>query len=58
MTIKAAIGYLTYHIPDKQFIKIKYIYRLHKPLNLTNPKTINEKLQWLKLYDHRPVFSI
>ena len=24
-----------------------------KELNLDNPKTLNEKMQWLKLYDHR-----
>ena len=27
------------------------------PLNLTNPKTFNEKLQWLKLYDRKPEYT-
>ena len=30
--------------------KIYYRIVLHKKLNLKNPKTFNEKLQWLKLY--------
>ncbi len=28
-----------------------------KKLNLKNPKTFNEKLQWLKLYDRRPEYT-
>ncbi|HEV1621933.1 TPA: glycosyl transferase, partial [Streptococcus pneumoniae] len=29
-----------------------------KKLNLKNPKTFNEKLQWLKLYDRNPFYTI
>ena len=28
---------------------------MKKPLNLDNPKTFNEKIQWLKLYDSIPI---
>lgn len=28
---------------------------MKKPLNLDNPKTFNEKIQWLKLYDSTPI---
>ncbi len=38
-------------IPDKIYLKLKYFYVFHKKLNLKNPTTYNEKLQWLKLYD-------
>ncbi len=27
------------------------------PLNLDNPQTFNEKLQWLKLHDHNPLYT-
>jgi hypothetical protein len=27
------------------------------PLDLENPKTFNEKLQWLKLYDRKPIYT-
>lgn len=27
-------------------------------LNLRNPQTFNEKLQWLKLYDHNPIYTV
>jgi len=44
-------------IPDPVFLKL--IYRLHfgKNLNLENPTTFNEKLQWLKLYDRNPIYT-
>lgn len=40
-----------------------YIGRMFKmfmgyPLDLNNPKTFNEKLQWLKLYDRKPEYTI
>lgn len=43
--------------PDKLFLKIKYYLIMKKRLNLKNPKTYNEKLQWLKLYDRKPEYS-
>ena len=30
---------------------------MHKKLNLNNPKTFNEKLQWLKLYNRKPEYT-
>ncbi len=42
---------------DKLFLKIKYWLVFGKKLNLKNPKTFNEKIQWLKLYDRREVYT-
>ncbi|MBQ6062288.1 MAG: glycosyl transferase [Prevotella sp.] len=42
---------------DKTFVRLIYYCRLHKRLNLKNPSTYNEKLQWLKLYDKRPEYT-
>ena len=38
---------------------LKQLYRIHmkKALDLDNPKLYTEKLQWLKLYDHRPEYT-
>lgn len=36
---------------DKFYLKCAYKDALGKKLNLKNPQTFNEKLQWLKLYD-------
>ena len=45
-------------LSDKLYIQLKYFYRFHKFPNLKNPKTYNEKLQWLKLYDRNPIYTI
>lgn len=39
--------------PDKLFLKLKYRLVMGRRLDLDNPQTYNEKLQWLKLYDRR-----
>ncbi len=49
-------GYLNW-LPDKAYIKIEYRLRMGKKLNLKNPQTFNEKLQWLKLYNRKPEYT-
>lgn len=44
-------------IPDKLYLKLVFRARIGKKLNLNNPQTFNEKLQWLKLYDRRPEYT-
>lgn len=41
-------------VNPEQFLKKKFQVRMGYPLNLEDPKTFNEKLQWLKLHDHNP----
>ena len=41
---------------DETFIKLQYKLFFHKDLDLENPKTYNEKLQWLKLHDRKPEY--
>ena len=40
-------------VPDKLWLSMMYRKKMGMKLNLDNPKTFNEKLQWLKLYDRR-----
>ena len=44
-------------IPDAAYLKIFYYLVFHKRLNLNNPVTFNEKIQWLKLYDRKPIYT-
>ena len=44
-------------IGDITYTKIIYRLKMGRPLCLDNPKTFNEKLQWLKLYDHNPLYT-
>lgn len=42
---------------DRLYISLMYFFVLHKWPNLTNPKGFNEKLQWMKLHYHKPIFT-
>lgn len=45
-------------IPDRMFLKFAYKTLVGRELNLDNPETFNEKLQWLKLYDRKSVYTV
>lgn len=42
---------------DKFFLKCEYKHTFGKKLDLKDPKTYSEKLQWLKLYNRRPEYT-
>ena len=44
-------------IPDELYLRIMYRLRMGKRLNLDDPQTFNEKLQWLKLHDRKPIYT-
>jgi len=44
---------MTRLMPDKAYLKKTYKERVGKELNLDSPRTFCEKIQWLKLYDHK-----
>lgn len=44
-------------VPDKWYVKLEYRCLMGKRLDLKNPQTFNEKLQWLKIYDRRPEYT-
>lgn len=45
------------YIPDKLYLKVLFRGSMGYKLDLRHPKTFNEKLQWLKLYDHNPLYT-
>lgn len=45
-------------IPSKMFLKVEFRRKMGYSLNLKDPKTFNEKLQWLKLYNRRPEYTL
>lgn len=54
--ILAYLGFLN-HISGERFLKIAYRISMRKELDLEHPQTYTQKLQWLKLYDHRPEYT-
>lgn len=45
------------NMPDDVFLKRMYKIKTGRELDLENPKTFNEKLQWLKIHDRKPVYT-
>lgn len=53
--IRFAILNMLSWIPDKMMIKLQYIIKTGRKLNLKEPKRFTEKLQWYKLYYRNPL---
>lgn len=45
-------------LSDEKYLKLRYKAELGKELNLENPQTFNEKLQWLKLHNRKPEYTM
>ena len=44
-------------IPDSLYLLLRFRLRMGYWMDLNNPKTYNEKLQWLKLHDRQPEYT-
>lgn len=55
--VKNVIKLLTKLLPDKVYIKLRYKKTIGKRLSLNRVDGYNEKLQWLKIYDHNPDYK-
>lgn len=52
------VHYASMHVvPEEWYLKRQFKKLLGYPLNLDNPQTFNEKLQWLKLHDRNPLYT-
>ena len=46
------------NMPDEEYLCKLFRAKMGYPLDLKEPKTFNEKLQWLKLYDRKPIYTV
>ncbi len=53
----AILENLNFLFTDELYLKLKFRIKMGYPLNLTNPKTFSEKLQWLKLFNRIPLYT-
>ena len=44
-------------LPDRIYVQLMYYHFFKRFVNLNNPITYNEKLQWLKLFYHNPEYT-
>lgn len=58
---KAIVAGLVFHLnflfSDRLYLKLLFWSQMGYSLDLKHPKTYSEKLQWLKLYDHNPLYT-
>lgn len=43
---------------DKTYLQLLYRFKMGHRLDLNHPKTFTEKIQWLKLYNRRPEYTL
>lgn len=48
--------YMLRFLNDETYVKLYYVLKFKKRLNINNPKTFNEKIQWLKLNDRKQIY--
>lgn len=56
--LKKIYVYLFWFLPDSLYIRISYFLKIGKFIDLKNPKTFNEKINWLKLNDKNELLHI
>lgn len=50
-------SHLLNNMSDEKYLKFLWKLKKGTVLDLNNPQTYNEKLQWLKLYDRKPLYT-
>lgn len=48
----------TAFIPDPMYLRLAFKFYTGRTLDLKTPRTFNEKLQWLKLHDRKPEYTV
>lgn len=57
LTLDSLVVHFGQWLPDSIYIKLRYRLHMGKQLDLKHPRTFQEKLQWLKLYDQNPEYT-
>lgn len=62
-TPKELLGWIMFRtcpnwMSDRFHLEMNYLFTKREHLDLDNPKTFNEKLQWLKIYDRNPMYTV
>lgn len=45
------------YVPDKKYVMKEYEEQFGKPMDMKHPKTFNEKNNWRKIYDRKPIYT-
>jgi len=56
-SVKLFLSFWGRFLSDKNYYRLQYFVILGRFPNIDNPILYTEKLQWLKLYDHNPIYT-
>lgn len=56
--LAAVWSYVGHFFSDETYLRVRFRLLMGKWPNLKNPQTFSEKLQWLKLHDRRPEYTV
>ena len=45
-------------LPDKIYLQLVFFKHFRRFINFKNPQTFNEKIQWLKIHDRKPEYTM
>lgn len=48
---------LSFLFPDKLYLQLMFRFKMGYMLDLENPRSYSEKIQWLKLYNRNPLYT-
>lgn len=57
MNVRVLLNKASHTLPDSVYLRLKFLQRTGRILSLNKPVTYNEKLQWIKLYDRKPIYT-
>lgn len=55
--LKKIFVHIFWFLPDKMYLSLAFYMKLGKKLNWSQPKTFNEKINWLKMNDNNPLIN-
>jgi len=57
MNVLYRLPFISHNMSDEKYLKTIYHFAVGKKLDLNNPTSFNEKLQWLKIHDRNPLYT-
>ncbi|MBE6651195.1 MAG: glycosyl transferase [Ruminococcaceae bacterium] len=54
--VNSKLGFYN-HLSDREYLEKEYKAVMGYPMDFDNPKRFTEKLQWLKVYNRKPIYS-
>lgn len=55
--LASILMHLNFLFPDKLYLSLLFRFKMGYWMDWKNPKAFNEKLNWLKLYDRKPLYT-